>query len=452
MSLPQHLAAGELLTALHGTGEPLTALRGATCPSSAIRLYSLLRIRLRPSDPSDCAGRAAVFALKPLSAAASLPLLSHFHAHLLKSNLLAYPHVASSLVRSYSLISPAVAHHLFDQMPPATCNIYVVNAMLSSLCRSSDLASARLFFDGIPDKDVVSWSTMLACYFSKGRLGVADGLAFFREMTFTTQIAADYVTLVTVLTGCASAGLLQPFCRSIHGYIVRRRVPASSHLGASLIDCYAKVGRLDYASRVFERVASRNLMHWTAMICGMAMHLRYDEAIQLFEKMCWRGLGPNEMIFTAVLSACRRAGLVEQGKVFFQLMVEKYDLEPSIHHYVCMVDILAKAGQLEDAYDVIKTMKVKPNLVIWTSLLAACKRFKNFDIAVEGIEKVLAMEISDENSGLYTLISDLYAMGGRWDDVIKVRRLMEAHNVRKNRGLSSIKAGKPRALTVPAVS
>uniref|UniRef100_A0ACD5W506 Uncharacterized protein n=1 Tax=Avena sativa TaxID=4498 RepID=A0ACD5W506_AVESA len=331
-------------------------------------------------------------------------------------------------------------------MPPATCNMFVVNVMLRSLC-SSDLASARLFFDGIPDKDVVSWSTMLACYFSKGRLGVADGLAFFREMTFTSQVAADYVTLVTVLTGCASAGLLQPFCRSIHGYVVRRRVPASSHLGASLIHCYAKVGRLDYASRVFARVASRNVMHWTAMICGMAMHLHYDEAIQLFEKMCWRGLGPNEMIFTAVLSACGRAGLVEQGRVFFQLMVEKYGLEPSIHHYACMVDIFAKAGQLEDAYDVIKTMKVEPNLVIWTSLLAACKRFKNFDIAVEGIEKVLAMEISDENSGLYALISDLYAMGERWGDVIKVRRLMEEHNLRKNRGLR-----RARDLTVPTIS
>ncbi|CAM0883225.1 unnamed protein product [Alopecurus aequalis] len=450
MFLPQHLAAGELLTTLHATGEILTALRGATCPSSALRLYSLLRIRIRPSDPSHRAGRAAVFALKPIAAAASLPLLSHFHAHLLRSNLLAYPQVASSLLRSYSLLSPAVAHHLFDEIPPATCNMFVVNVMLASLCRSSDLASARLFFDGIPDKDVVSWSTMLACYISHGRL--ADGLAFFRAMTFTTHLTADYVMLVTVLTGCASAGLLPLFCRSIHGYVVRRRVPAGMHLGTSLIDCYAKVNRLDYACRVFARVPSRNVMHWTAMICGVAMHLHNDKAIRLFEEMCRRGVRPNEMTFTAVLSACGHAGLVEQGRGFFKLMVEKYDIEPSIHHYGCMVDIFAKAGKLEDAYDVIKTMRVEPNVIIWTSLLAACKKFKNFDIAVEGIEKVLAMEISDENRGLYALMSDLYAMGGRWDDVIKVRRLMEDHDVRNNRGLSSIKAGKPRTLTVPAVS
>jgi pentatricopeptide repeat protein len=450
MSLPQHLAAGELLTAIYGTGELLTALRGATCHSSAIRLYSLLRIRLRPSDPPHCAGRAAVFALKPLSAAASLPLLSHFHGHLLRSNLLAHPHVASSLLRSYSLLSPAVAHHLFDEIPPAACNTFVVNVMLSSLCRSSDLASARLFFDGIPDKDVVSWSTMLACYFSRGR--VADGLAFFRAMAFTAELAADSTMLVAILTGCASAGLLPLFCRSIHGYIVRRRIPASMHLGTSLIDCYAKANRIDYASRVFARVPSRCVMHWTAMICGMTMHLQSEEAIRLFEEMRRRGVHPNAMTFTAVLRACAHAGLVEQGREFFKLMVEKYDIEPSIHHYGCMVDIFAKAGQLEGAYDVIKTMRLEPNLIIWTSLLVACKRFKNFDIAVEGIEKVLEMEISDENLGLYMLMSDLYAMGGRWDDVVKVRRLMEEHIVRKNRGLSPIKAGELRALTVPATT
>ncbi|XP_062223834.1 pentatricopeptide repeat-containing protein At5g15300-like [Phragmites australis] len=440
MSLTHHLAAGDLLN----------ALRGAACPSSALHIYSLLRLRLRPSDPSSFSWRAAVLALKPLSAAASLPLLSHFHGHLLRSNLLAYPHVASSLLRSYSLLSPPAAHQLFDQIPAATCNLYVLNVMLASLCRASNIDSARAFFDGIPDKDVVSWSTMLACYFSHGRL--ADGLAFFRTVTFTTEVAADYVMLVILLTACASAGLLPPFCRAVHGYVVRRGVPASMHLGTALIDCYAKAGRLDYASRVFAWVPSRNVMHWTAMICGMAAHLRNDEAVQLFVEMCQRRVQPNEMTFTAVLSACGQAGLVEKGREFFELMVDRYCLEPNIHHYGCMVDLYAKAGMLEDAYEVIKTMRVEPNVIIWTSLLAACKKFKNFDIAVEGLEKALAMEISDENTGLYMLISDLYAMGGRWDDVMKVRNLMEERNVRKNRGMSSIKVDEPQELSSATVS
>ncbi|KAF0919704.1 hypothetical protein E2562_030952 [Oryza meyeriana var. granulata] len=429
MSLSHHHPAFELIA----------ALRGASCPSSALRLYSLLRIRVRPTDPSRFAWRPAVLVLKPLSAAASLPLLSHFHAHLLRSNLLAYPHVASSLLRCYSLLSPALAHHLFDQIPPSTCNLVVVNVMLGSLCRSSDLASARAFFDGIPDKDVVSWSTMLTCYFSHSRL--AEGLAFFRTMTFTTQLAADYVMLVTVLTGCASAGLLPVSCRAIHGYVVRREITFTMHLGTALINCYSKAGRLDYASRVFLRVPLRNVMHWTAMICGTAVHLGSEEAIRLFEEMSLSGVQPNEMTFTALLSACGHAGLVDQGRLFFELMVDKYGLEPTIHHYGCIVDLYAKAGKLEDAYKVIKAMRMEPNTIIWSSLLAACKKFKNFDIAGEGMEKVLTMEISEENSGLYALISDLYAMGGRWEAVIRVRRLMEERNVRKIRGSSSIKVG-----------
>jgi pentatricopeptide repeat protein len=100
---------------------------------------------------------------------------------------------------------------------------------------------------------------------------------------------------------------------------------------------------------------------------------------------CRRSVQPNEMTFTTVLGACVQAGLVEKGREFFNLMVDRYGLEPNIHHYGCMVDLYTKAGQMEDAYQVIKTMKVEPNAIIWTSLLAACKTFKNFDIGIGGI-------------------------------------------------------------------
>ncbi|GJM92851.1 hypothetical protein PR202_ga09355 [Eleusine coracana subsp. coracana] len=321
--------------------------------------------------------------------------------------------------------------------------------MLSSLCRSSDVDSARSFFDDMPDKDIVSCSTMLACYFSRGRL--ADGLALFRTMTFTREVAPDCVMIVTLLTACASAGLLPPFCRAIHGYVVRRGFVFDMHLGTSLIDCYAKSGRLDYAFRVFDQIPKKNVMHYTAMICGLAAHLRNYEAVQLFEEMCQIRVHPNEVTFTAVLSACGQVGLVEKGREFFRLMVDRYGLEPNIHHYGCMVDLFAKAGQLEDAYEVIKTMKVEPNVIIWTSLLVACKMYKNFDIAVEGMERALALEISDENAGLYMLISDLYAMVGRWDDVVKIRKLVEERDVKKNRGSSSIKVDNPAVSEVKMV-
>jgi pentatricopeptide repeat protein len=353
--------------------------------------------------------------------------------------------VATSLISSYSLVSPPAAHQLFDQIPITACNLYVFNAMLSSLCRSSDIYSARAFFNNIPAKDVVSWSTMLSGYFSHGRL--ADGLAFFRTMTFTTEFTANYVMLATLLTTGASSGLLPQLCRAIHGYVIRRGVPSGMHLGTLLIDSYAKDGCIDYASRVFARVSSRNVMHWTAMIRGLASHQRNDNPLQMFEEMCQRRVQPNEMTFTAVLGACVQARLVEKGREYFNLMVDRYGLAPNIRQYGYMVDLYAKVGQLEDAYEVIKTMKVEPDVIIWTSLLVACRTFKNFDIAVEGIERALALEISDENVVLYALISDLYAMAGRWDDVINVRRLVEECNMKKNKGLSSIKVDEPLART-----
>ncbi|OAY75325.1 Pentatricopeptide repeat-containing protein [Ananas comosus] len=119
-------------------------------------------------------------------------------------------------------------------------------------------------------------------------------------------------------------------------------------------------------------------------------------------------------------------------------MAEEYGIEPGIHHYGCMVDLFAKAGRLEEAYAIIKNMRVEPNIVLWTSFLAACKKHKNFEIAEEGIETVMSMAVPDEDGGVYTLVSDLYALGGRWDDVGRVRKLMDESRVRKSRGSSFI--------------
>lgn len=293
---------------------------------------------------------------------------------------------------------------------------------------------------------------MLACYFSNGRL--ADGLAFFCKMAFATDIAMDCVMLATLLKSCGSSAFPPLLCRAIHGYAVRHSIPVSMHLGTALIDCYAKTSCIDYATRVFARVPNRNVMHWTTMICSMSSHLRNIEAVHLFEEMCQRRVQPNEMTFTAVLSACVNAGLVEKGRDLFKLMVDRCCLEPNIHHYGCMVDLYAKAGLLEDAYEVIKTMKVEPNVIIWTSFLAACKKFKNFEIGIEGMEKVLALEISDENAGLYTLISELYAMGGWWDDVLKIKRLVKERNMCdmwKNR-IELYQRERPQGLLSAAVS
>lgn len=314
--------------------------------------------------------------------------------------------------------------------------------MISCYCNYGDLTAARSVFNGMEQPDIASWSSMIAGYMNRGNR--VNGFLLFREMMKAGGLKPDDLMLVTLLAGCADTGSLRLVGRSIHGYAERNGMEVTMQLGTKLIDMYARCGCLRSAARVFDRMPRRNLVHWTAMICGLANHGHGEEAVVYFDEMMRAGVRPNEITFTGVLNACCHAGLLVRGQEYFSSMIEEFGFQPSIHHYGCIVDLFAKAGRLDDAYAIIENMKVEPNIVVLTSLLAGCKAHKNFEIAEKVIDRALEMEIPDDNGGVYTLISDLYAMGDKWNDVERVRKLIDARNARKNRGSSFVESGELR--------
>ncbi|XP_024200021.1 pentatricopeptide repeat-containing protein At2g01510, mitochondrial [Rosa chinensis] len=190
------------------------------------------------------------------------------------------------------------------------------------------------------------------------------------------------------------------------------------------------------AEQVFELMQEKNVMAWTALICGSAQHGYSKEALCLFEMMQNSGVRPNELTFTGVLSACVNTRLVEEGRTYFNL-IEESGLELRIQHYGCMVDLYGKAGLLEEAYDFIKNMRLEPNIAVWGAFLSACKEHKQFEMAERVVEEVMKM-VKPENDSGYSLIADLYVLGGKWDDAERVRKLMVNHKVRKVRGSSFV--------------
>ncbi|THG02924.1 hypothetical protein TEA_013824 [Camellia sinensis var. sinensis] len=223
-------------------------------------------------------------------------------------------------------------------------------------------------------------------------------------MLVVEQLKLEQVTLGLVLVGCAhvgSVGLL--LGKSIHGLIVKNGWVLNVELGTVLVDMYAKCGFLKNASWVFDMMQDRNVKPWTVLICGSAQHGYGKETLFMFEMMKEVGVRPNELTFTGVLSACAQAGLVEEGRYF--RMIEEYGLEPTIQHYGCVVDMFGKAGLLGEAY------------------------------------KVMEMVKPENDGGVYTLVSDLYVLGEKWDDAERVRKLMVNQNVRKARGSSFIRSG-----------
>lgn len=413
----------------------LSAIRRATTPQEAMCLYKITVMN------GDCARRhplgshAAVFLLKACCARLRCASFArHLHAHLLKAGHHSQVYVATALLHGYALASFPDARLLFEEMPNR--NTVTTNTMISGYAKQGEIGRARLLFEEMPDRDVASWSAMIGGYASLGEW--AQAFQLFRELMWGEELKPDQSTLVTLLSCCAARASTRLLGKSIHAYSLKSGMEINVQLGTALVDMYAKSGCLRSASLMFHRMPEKSVMPWSAMICGLAAHGRGEEAMAFFRRMKEQRVRPNEITFTGVLNACCHAGLVEEGRKNFRAMTEEFGLTAGVHHYGCMVDLLGKAGLLDEAYDLVRKMKVEPNIVILTSLLASCRTHRNLAIAEKLIERVLRMANPDGDGGVYTLVSDLYALGGRWGDAERVRTLMDRARVKKRRGFSAI--------------
>ncbi|KAI4301628.1 hypothetical protein L6164_034888 [Bauhinia variegata] len=410
-----------------------SALRNAASPEKALCLFSRLHQNAIPFD-SYC----FLFTLKFCTHLRSTTIIRHLHAHIVKLGFSSHVYVATSLLNAYVVCYFRDACILFDEMPDK--NTVTWNTMITGYSKSGDIKRARLVFDEMPYRDMASWSAMIAAYTNTGRH--KQGLSVFREMVVDEGIKPDEMAAASVLSGCAQMGPLGLLAgKSIHGFFVKNEWQLNVELGTVLVNMYAKCGFLRNASQVFELMQKRNILTWTALICGSAQHGYIEHALAIFEKMRVEGIKPNELTFTGVLSACAQSGLVKEGRMYFNMIEEHYGMKPTIQHYGCMVDLLGKAGMLEESYEIIKTMKLEPNVAVWSAFLSACREHKQFGMAERVIKQVLKMVKPENNGGVYSLICDLYVLGEKWEEAERLRKLMLDENVRKVRGSSFVRSG-----------
>ncbi|XP_024172584.1 pentatricopeptide repeat-containing protein At5g66520 [Rosa chinensis] len=406
------------------------AIRSSSSSHKALHIYSQMHRQCVPFDSFSI-----LFTLKSCTQLHNHATIQHLHSHIVKLGFDSHVYVATALLHAYVVVSFVDACKLFDEMPEKSTVTW--NTMISGYSRTGNVERATLVFEEMPVRDVASWCAMIAAYVNNGKHEL--GLSLFRDMVMAEEgVKPDQVTAVVVLSGCAhlgSVGLLVG--KSVHGLMVKNRWEMNAELGTVLISMYAKCGFLKGAEQVFELMQEKNVMAWTALICGSAQHGYSKEALCLFETMHKAGVRPNELTFTGVLSACVNTGLVDEGRKYFNL-IEESGLELRIQHYGCMVDLYGKVGLLEEAYDFIKNMKLEPNIAVWGAFLSACKEHKQFEMAERVVEQVMKMVKPENDSGVYSLIADLYVLGGKWNDAERVRSLMVNHKVRKVRGSSFI--------------
>ncbi|KAK7283513.1 hypothetical protein RIF29_13077 [Crotalaria pallida] len=312
---------------------------------------------------------------------------------------------------------------------------YIMNALIHMYSEFGDLGVAREVFDRMPDRDVVSWTTMIDGLVNADRPIEAMGLF---ESMLEGGVEVNDATVVSVLRACADVGALSAG-RRVHGIVKEKGIGCKgSNVSTALIDMYAKSGCVESARKVFNGVAEKDVFVWTAMIYGLASHGLCEEAIDFFFKMEASGVKPDERTLTVVLLACRNAGLIRECYMFLNDVRKRYGIKPTIQHYGCMVDLLAREGRLKEAEDVISTMPVKPDAVLWRTLIWACKVHGDINRAERLVKHLQLQDESADDSGSYILASNVYASVGKWCNKAEVRELMNKKGLIKPPGSSRI--------------
>ncbi|KAF8033970.1 hypothetical protein BT93_C0297 [Corymbia citriodora subsp. variegata] len=325
----------------------------------------------------------------------------------------------------------ASARKVFDGM--TNRNSVSWNSMLDGYAKCGDMDSARVLFDSMPERDVVSWSSLIDGYVKSGEH--SEALALFDRMRYVGP-KANEVTMVSILCACAHLGALEKG-KIMHRYLVENQLPMTLVLQTALLDMYAKCGAIDEALAVFDRVPvnKTDVLIWNAIIGGLATHGFAENALRLFNEMRRTRIKPDEITYLCLLSACAHGGLVHEAWHFFECL-NRHGMSPKAEHYACMVDVLARAGRLEEAYRFLGQIPTEQTASMLGALLNGCVNHRRLDIA-EIIGRKL-IELDPDHDGRYIGLSNIYALVKRWDDAKVMRGVMEQRGVKKSPGLSFV--------------
>ncbi|ESQ50434.1 hypothetical protein EUTSA_v10001958mg [Eutrema salsugineum] len=371
------------------------------------------------------------FMFKSCASIGSYYLGKQAHGHLCKFGPKFHLVTENALIDMYMKFDDlADAHKVFDEM--SVRDVISWNSLLSGYARLGQMKKAKALFHSMPDKTIVSWTAMISGYTGIGCY--VEAMEFFRGMQLA-GIEPDEISLISVLPSCAHLGSLE-LGKWIHMYADRKGFLKQTGVCNALIEMYSKCGLISQAIELFSRMKRKDVISWSTMISGYAHHGNAHQAIETFNEMQRAKVKPNGITFLGLLSACSHVGLWQQGLKYFDMMREDYQIEPKIEHYGCLIDVLARAGKLEQAVEITKTMPVKPDSKIWGSLLSSCRTRGNLDVALVAMHHLA--ELEPEDMGNYVQLSNIYADLGKWEDVSRMRKLIRNGNMKRTPGCSLI--------------
>ncbi|PKI43147.1 pentatricopeptide repeat-containing protein At5g66520-like [Punica granatum] len=388
-----------------------------------------------PADPSpppppfawNCLIRAHANSSTP---AESVRIFARMLRAGLKADSFSYPFVLKACGQG-SLIGEGRGVHSLILRTGFESDKFVGNTLLGMYAACGAVDLARQVFDEMAVRDVVSWTSLIASYMACD--SPVDAFKVFRLMKLAGE-KPNSATLVNLLSACSQSVNIKAG-KSVHAHVIVSCMELDAALGTALLEMYSKCGDIERALQVFSSLGDKNLQSWTAMISGLAESGFGKEAILFFAEMEQSGLKPDGVSFLVILSACSHSGLVEEGRQYFDQMERVYGIKPSVEHYGCMVDLLGRAGLIEEAYEMIKKMPMEPNSIILRSFIGA-STIHGLAVPSDDTLRKLMLELEPELGANYVLAANWSSSSCNWDDAAKLKSTMKERGVRKTVGSS----------------
>lgn len=424
-----------------------TVIKASACssvPQMALVLYiETLKDGIFPNS----------FSFPPLLSACSkmgsLILGEQCHGQAVKNGFDSVLEVQNSLLHLYTSFGDKDAtRQVLDEMPEK--NVVSWNSIISWLAKAGELVAAHKLFDTMPERNIISWNILMTGYLDSGRPG--NVIKLFREMVKLCLKGND-ITLVNVLTACGRSARLKEG-KSVHGSRIRNFQNFSLITDTSLIDMYSRCGRVDVARLIFDRMLIKNLVSWNAMILGYCLHGNSTDGLSLYAEMIpihnrlegrensfsknmkpghCNGIVPDEITFIGILCACAREGLLTEGKNYFSQMIGVFGVKPNFAHYWCMANIFAKVGLRSEAIELLRNVQIDidatPEASKWAALFSSC-RFKADVSLGEQLAKELIKQ-DPKNFLYYTFLLNVYAVAAQWEDVARTKAVMKESGIEK---------------------
>lgn len=286
-------------------------------------------------------------------------------------------------------------------------NISIANALINMYRKCGSLEDTEETFNKMPEHDVISWTGIIAAYVDHGK---GEGALHLFEKMQVKGMLPNTITFVAMLESCTNHATLDTG-RLLHVRIVCAGSELDVAVGTALVCMYAKCGNVQDANKIFVNMPEWDMVLWTAMVGAFAQHGQGGLALQVFHQMQLRGMIPDKITLFDVLYACSHTGLVDEGCHCFISMTKDCSMTPSVEHYSCVVDLLGRAGLLDEAEALINVMPMGHTTTSWMSVLNACRMHLDVERGKRAAEHLV--ELDPENIVPHVLLSHIYAAVGK---------------------------------------